>query len=87
MRIDAAIEPIKIIKSISGHFSIKISLGFCTLVSSFSFPSFFEELAIYISLTNSVFLSLFKISFELLDRPIAIPVSYTHLTLPTIYSV
>jgi len=25
------------------------------------------------SLTNSVFLSLFKISFELLDRPIAMP--------------
>jgi len=25
------------------------------------------------SLTNSVFLSLFKISFELIDRPIAMP--------------
>ena len=81
MRIDAAIEPIKIIKSISGHFLSKISLDFCTLISSFSFPSFFEEPAIYKSWTNSVFLSLFKISFELLDRPIA--VSYTHLTLPT----
>ena len=73
MRIDAAIEPIKIIKSISCHFLSKISLGFCTGISSFSFPSSFEEPAIYISLTNSVFLSLFKISFELLDRPIAIP--------------
>jgi len=30
MRIDAAIEPTKIIKSISGHFLSKISLGFCT---------------------------------------------------------
>jgi len=28
---------------------------------------------LYISFTNSVFLSLFKISSELLDRPIAIP--------------
>ena len=55
MRIDAAIEPIKIIKSISGHFFSKISLGFCTCISSFSFPSSFEEPAIYISLTNSVF--------------------------------
>jgi len=73
MRIDAAIEPIKIIKSISGHFFSKISLGFCTLINSFSFPSSFEEPAIYMSLTNSVFLSLFKISSELLDRPIAIP--------------
>jgi len=30
MRIAAAIEPIKIIKSISGHFFSKISLGFCS---------------------------------------------------------
>ena len=66
MRIDAAIEPIKIIKSISGHLSIKISLGFCTWISSFSFPSSFEEPAIYMSLTNLVFLSLFKISFEII---------------------
>jgi len=29
MRIDAAIEPIKIIKSIFGHFFSNISLGFC----------------------------------------------------------
>ena len=85
MRIDAAIEPIKIIKSTSCHFLSKISLGFCNWISSFSLSSSSEEPAIYISLTNSVFLSLFKISFELLDRPIA--VSYTHLTLPTIYSV
>ena len=73
MRIDAAIEPIKIIKSISGHFFNNISLGFCTRISSFSFASSFEEPAIYISLINLVFLSLFRISFELLDRPIAIP--------------
>ena len=46
MRIDAAIEPIKIIKSISGHFFSKISLGFCPWISSFSFSSSFEELAI-----------------------------------------
>ena len=45
MRIDAAIEPIKIIKSISGHFFSKISLGFCTLISSFSFPSSFEAVS------------------------------------------
>ena len=70
---DAAIEPIKIIKSISGHFLSKISLGFCTWISSLLSPSSFEEPAMYISFTNSVFLSLFKISFELLDRPIAIP--------------
>ena len=38
-----------------------------TLLSSFVLP------AIYTSLTNSVFLSLVKISLELLDRPIAIP--------------
>ena len=55
MRVDAAIEPIKIIKSISDHCLTNISLGFCTLISSFLFPSSFEEPAIYISLTNSVF--------------------------------
>ena len=43
------------------------------IINSFLSPSSFEEPAIYISFTNSVFLSLFKISFELLDRPIAIP--------------
>ena len=48
MRIDAAIEPIKIIKSISDHFFSNISLGFCTLIGSFSSPSSFEEPAIYI---------------------------------------
>ena len=73
MRIDAAIDPIKIIKSISCHFLSRISLGYCTLIDSFFFPLSFEEPAIYISFTNSVFLSLFKISIELLDRPIAIP--------------
>ena len=46
MRIDAAIEPIKIIKSISGHFFSKISLGFCTWICSFSFLFSFEEPAI-----------------------------------------
>ena len=51
------------------------------LIISFCFPSSFEEPAMYISLTNSVFLSLFKISFELLDRPIAMP-----FKLETIYS-
>ena len=59
MRIDAAIEPIKIIKSISVHLLSKISLGFVTLISSFPCPLSFEEPAIYISSTNSVFLSLF----------------------------
>ena len=73
MRIDAAIAPIKIIKSNSGHVFNKISLGYCTWISLFLSPWSFEAPAMYISLTNLVFLSLFKISFELLDRPIAIP--------------
>ena len=46
------------------------------IINSFSFLSSFEEPAIYMSLTNSVFLSLFKISFELLDRPIAMPFKF-----------
>ena len=45
MRIEAAIEPIKIIKSISSHFLSKISLGFCTWISSFSFSSSFEAVS------------------------------------------
>ena len=37
------------------------------------FFTLWDELPMKISLTNSVFFSLFKISFEVSEKPIAIP--------------
>ena len=71
--IEAPTEPTKIINSNFSHFSLKICLGFTNLTESFIFLSLWDELPMKISLINSVFFSLFKISFEVSEKPIAIP--------------
>ena len=71
--IEAPTEPIKIIKSNLIHFSLRIDFGFTNEILWSSFTVLRDELAIYISLINSVFFSRFKISCEVSEKPIAIP--------------